>query len=1079
LITGEAGSGKSHYIAKAAQKSKIESGGAILLLGHNFISQENPWTQILHNMLKTELHGTPQGTKDFLDALSCYAEAKQKIVLIAIDALNEGKEYKFWKRKIINFIHEIAEYYNLALIFSIRDTYTDAMIPENFSSQTHFVHVKHKGFAELTDEAVQKFFSYYNISLPQTPLMNPEFNNPLFLKIFCITLNRMRLKHIPEGYSGITNVIFYYCQAIDKRLTETDKYDYDVKDNITLKVVKAIAYRCVFSDELLVDDARKITNDIIGDYAVDKSFFDDLIREGILTRHPNYAETNTTSDLVGFAYNRFEDHFKAMAICDKYQSAENMQAQLNDETSDISQMLFWEDGYVSPDAPGLIESLAILIPERYGVEFHNLIPESHKYDYYFVSAFINSLKWRDNKTIQESSREYVWEAINKADNYHAHQHHIAWLNMIFINAGKPLHPFNGEHLHKNLIKMSLPDRDAIWTTQISQKYSPLTTCFDLVHWLIHHGDHSNLCKESVLSTALAVSWLLTSTNRNLRDRATKALIGLYSHHVAELPKLLRLFEDVNDPYVYERLYAVAYGSVVNADNTNGFTELAHYIYSIIFDCDEVYPHILLRDYARNSIEWVIYQGVELDIDIEKVRPPYNSSFDPNLPSTEWINEHYGMDSENINDDEKYLFSQSRILRSMNTEYGQKGHLYGDFGRYVFQYKVDDWGKAFPDPQLLSNLAVKMIFEELGYDVERHGRFDRENSSHDRSPQKIERIGKKYQWIAMHNILARLSDNYPKIEQYENEYNEAYQGPWNPFARDIDPTILYIKQAEDEPSHWSEKLDSKNIKWTDETPQNWLEDESNLPPFQDSLLFTDHKGVEWLALYNHVIWRMPKAIDAPKYSWDEREISYYLNSFIISNHDLEILNHFIEQEEDYNTCTEDLRIRSSYQMFQREPYWSPAYQALNKELYEGNFTRTITLDKYGDITIMLTCENFIFEGDDYSYQGHASRLIPTDDFCKALQMKESKEWGSFEDQHGQIICIDPICQYNSKDKLLIKKDSMEKYLLANDSSLVWFFSGRKSCGSHDLSMQDFEGHFTFNSENLRQISILMQNYSFNK
>jgi len=52
-------------------------------------------------------------------------------------------------------------------------------------------------------------------------------------------------------------------------------------------------------------------------------------------------------------------------------------------------------------------------------------------------------------------------------------------------------------------------------------------------------------------------------------------------------------------------------------------------------------------------------------------------------------------------------------------------MYGDFGRYVFQSALSHWdttGNIII--QQLSNLAVKMIFEELGYNVELHGKFDR-------------------------------------------------------------------------------------------------------------------------------------------------------------------------------------------------------------------------------------------------------------------------------------------------------------------------------------------------------------------
>ena len=54
--------------------------------------------------------------------------------------------------------------------------------------------------------------------------------------------------------------------------------------------------------------------------------------------------------------------------------------------------------------------------------------------------------------------------------------------------------------------------------------------------------------------------------------------------------------------------------------------------------------------------------------------------------------------------------------------------------------------------------------------------------------KPERMGKKYQWIAYHEILAYLADHFQYREQYaEDENDQHYQGPWQLHVRDIDPS----------------------------------------------------------------------------------------------------------------------------------------------------------------------------------------------------------------------------------------------------------------------------------------------------
>ena len=56
--------------------------------------------------------------------------------------------------------------------------------------------------------------------------------------------------------------------------------------------------------------------------------------------------------------------------------------------------------------------------------------------------------------------------------------------------------------------------------------------------------------------------------------------------------------------------------------------------------------------------------------------------------------------------------------------------------------------------------------------------------------KTERIGKKYQWIAMYNILSRVSDHCRMVDKYcFQETDEIpFEGTWEPYVRDFDPTL---------------------------------------------------------------------------------------------------------------------------------------------------------------------------------------------------------------------------------------------------------------------------------------------------
>ena len=82
------------------------------------------------------------------------------------------------------------------------------------------------------------------------------------------------------------------------------------------------------------------------------------------------------------------------------------------------------------------------------------------------------------------------------------------------------------------------------------------------------------------------------------------MIEILKNHFEYTEYLLNLFSDVNDPYIIQRLYGIAFGACVkrNSENKEIFKSLVEFVFKDIFDKDMVYPDILLRDYARLIIE---------------------------------------------------------------------------------------------------------------------------------------------------------------------------------------------------------------------------------------------------------------------------------------------------------------------------------------------------------------------------------------------------------------------------------------------------------------------------------------------
>jgi hypothetical protein len=175
LLYGDAGIGKSHLLGDLCLRKMHANTPGILILGQHLTSDEAPWTQILRNILRLSC-----SEEELLGALNSQAEAKGERVLFIVDAINEGRGKFFWTSHIHSFVESFKAFPWIGLILSIRTSYVNILRLQD-NPVDKLTHTKHRGFIGREDEAASLFFEQYGITKPATPLLNPEFSNPLFL----------------------------------------------------------------------------------------------------------------------------------------------------------------------------------------------------------------------------------------------------------------------------------------------------------------------------------------------------------------------------------------------------------------------------------------------------------------------------------------------------------------------------------------------------------------------------------------------------------------------------------------------------------------------------------------------------------------------------------------------------------------------------------------------------------------------------------------------------------------------------------------------------------------------------------
>ena len=614
VMDGEAGIGKSHMIGDIISKRIKNDYESIFLLGQHFVTDEDPWLQIFKGL---QINSK---VDDFLLKINERGKKSGKRIILFIDAINEGRGRYFWMDYIKSFINEVKTYEWIGLVLTIRSSYKDLIFPKKEIDKLKIIELKLFGFKNVEYEASKLFFNNYKIDLPNVPLLHPEFQNPLFLKLFCEGINKSGLNKIPDGLQGISSIFNFFITSVNNVLSRPNRVNYPKSLNLVKKSIDTlIEYKTVNQLRYIpYEKAFELTEETVSKYIDKKGFIEELISEGVLSKNLFWKAAQEHEEGIYLAYERFENHLVAKYLLDKEQN-------LKEEFKESGKLFnFVKDEHSININKGLIDALSIQIPEKIDKELFDFVP-TLKDKYPIIESFVESLLWRKVETINDKSRDYANEYVF----LYQRTYDLFWEIVIAVTA-IPGHYFNAYLLHNHLMKFSIAERDAEWTQFLKYKYSDDSSVKRLIDWAWDDTNKSHISNEAVKLSSIALAWFHTSTNRQLRDCSTKALICLLQNRIDVLIEVLKMFEGVNDPYIYERLFAVAYGCSLRTSQIKLLPKLCEYIFKTIFkEKEEVYPHALLRDYARGVIEFTYYMGFPLSFKIDFVRPPYKSFFKKN------------------------------------------------------------------------------------------------------------------------------------------------------------------------------------------------------------------------------------------------------------------------------------------------------------------------------------------------------------------------------------------------------------------------------------------------------------------
>lgn len=978
LISGNAGVGKSHFIAHNALKRANEDKISLLILGQLFHDNTHPFLQ-----MKKQLGLNDSFEMDeVFRCMNILGEERNERAIIFIDALNEGNGLNIWPDYLSGIVDNLKQYSHISVILSVRDTYSEQVLPTKFSEENNFIGIKFEGFSDV-DEAVQKFFAYYKVPYSINENLRPQFSNPLFLKMYC------------SGYSennsiqyGLDAILLNYFSKLNKDIRK--RYApmiFPQKINIVELAIDAyvdIRIEKKNHDILYNEFSKRLISKFEG-FSIPFNILDELIAEGV------FSCVNYSAEIyVYLAYELFDNYLIAKRIVkyclDRNKDCESLANYIFSENNKYFELLKNDDG--------ILEAIAIILPDL------DIAVDSDRCEMFFwpqsnlnmdSSIYYTSMLWRRPERIKYIAHSYV---MNNCFVYIDLRESV--LNDFFDTVLQLTlvknHIYNSNFLYKFLNVLSLDFFNRHWTSYVSYRFHQNRVFKTLVKWAWNCGTNGIKDDNSTFeSLAKTLVWFLASLNHEVRDVTIKALMRLYSNNLVILIKHLEKFRNVKDMYILEGLLAATYGAILNRKDVDCLSEVGEVLYPYFKK-----ENIMVRSYLQNIYLYLAFRNVQSEkvdfntflfkprnyyqvneLQIDKIREGILTKDDYTKMERCYIN-YEDYTEELTYEHNRIIRSFERYIKDIENEKSEIEDLHVE--KLIDQIPVED-------RENFIWMVVKEIFD-MGFN---YLMFMDKDLYGDYSSNHLDSIVLKYEWIAINKILdIYLSDKGEILEAFKGNKIQ-FEGVWQiPFFRWIDPTMDFFSCFEtkviNEVVYKIEDIlyNFESILRCENFDENWIK-------FNKIRYFTSNNKVE----------------NAIGIMMNNAEITSTIT--ILSEH------RCIPPQKSF----EDLYVR--------ELYWSKAYNYIQDECKQFN--------KLSEGAEYIS-ENYIWDISDGSMVEYFSFSAASKYVFDELELEMKGDVFSLYNKN-QIV-VKSLFEETYEDVLLVKESHLSNYLISNNKSILWPF-----------------------------------------
>ena len=767
-------------------------------------------------------------------------ETHQFAVLI-IDALNEGAGEFFWKDSLRQLTKKLEKYERIKLIVTIRDPFVNRIM----GADNDWLRYELEGFSspQSIAKAMQSYFAEYGIDENVAKGFKTQFKSPLFLIIFCQSygyLSEAERKHLDR-------LTLYKRYLKARNVDVATIVSEDEKRNITWEMMDKVALHSVKQCQAGVvprDAARHIADSICQRELWKYNLLNALLKENLLME----TLSKYDDDMVMFEFENIGDVLKANALLENAKTDTEIIDLLKKTSEEIGQR-----GLSASKFDNMVTALIAMwnkdkdvldVEEFTQGEFRPMFIRVTK-EYTTESNYNKITKW-----LEEKKSEY--DPINLMEHLDDEQTDL----------------FNRFDLF--LSSMSMSQRDEEWTILVNDFFESK----EAWAYLEQRAQMEGQAQTRLLHLAI---WMLTTSFPDSRQFLIGFVYRLLMKNDSQVPYVLDDFKNCDDHYVLTGLYCAVYGYVLRTKNLEQVKAVAEFVKARYYSNAEgkVTADINLRQWTLMILDRAealfpdsgYYSNLVL---------PFKSGHPTKRMLKKEITEGYFGEGKGAAQLEYSLSMGSDFYR-----YTIGGNSFDESNEF---YELDEKGRPKP---LKLGLVLRMIAPIIKNDYKYSkvlDYYDANRYSRDRHHNKTERIGKKYQWLALWRVYAQLTDNY--LFNGDRIYPDPIEltkvaWPWctNMYDRN-DPTMPTF----DEIKRYTRGLEflpeNDNCAVTIDDGEEWINSEESHPTISTQYLRSN--GEQWVMLYGYQTDKETK--DKETKDKENRDRSLYYNCCFVKEKD---------------------------------------------------------------------------------------------------------------------------------------------------------------------------------------------------